>query len=154
MGLFHRNKDSDTITVATGESARQTRLTKLVGDNQKLDDALSNFLLLDPGRTTSLGDVNSFISKGDAAKSSGDKLVACVNYEIAARIALCGQNKNDVVKCLILADEVLAKETHKTILANIDDVLRIAKEYYGIQWNEKMTTSNIPAIITVAPLAV
>jgi len=54
--------------------------------------------------------------------------VACVNYEIAARIALCGQNKNDVVKCLILADEVLAKETHKTILANIDDVLRIAKD--------------------------
>jgi hypothetical protein len=156
MGLFHRNKQPEIIDVEREETVNRTRLTKLVGNNQKLDEALSNFLLLDPERTISkLGDLDSFMSKGDAAKSRGDNLVACVNYEVAARIALCEQNKDGVVRCLILADEVRAKETHKTILANIDEGLRITKEYYGVRWNgKKTTTSDFPTIITIAPHAI
>ncbi len=132
MRLFHRKEQKESIKVQKEEPVQQTYLKNLPGNNQKLYEALSNFLLADPERQVfQLGTVNSFISKGDVEKANGNNLMACVNYEIAARVEIYKQNKDSVTKCLTLADEVFPKETHKTILANMDEVLRIAREYHG-----------------------
>ena len=72
-----------------------------------------------------LGETDSVLAKGDAARASGEKLMARVNYEIAAKIEIYKQNKDSVEKCIGLAKEVTENEdSHRallqTMLANIE----------------------------------
>ncbi|MDG6998661.1 MAG: hypothetical protein JRN15_06050 [Nitrososphaerota archaeon] len=74
--------------------------------------------------------MESIIQAGDSAKANGDNLMARVNYETAARIALYEQNKDEVIRCVTLAEQAQPRELHKTLLSKIDKVMTISHRYY------------------------
>jgi len=121
-----------------GHSKSDLRLRQLAPNDEKLYLALENFLLADPKTQIPNfgGDSDSLIEKGDEARSRGNKMMARANYETAAKIAIFKQNRDRAIRFLALAEEVTEtedtkhSELHKTILANMDKVLRISKEYY------------------------
>jgi hypothetical protein len=113
------------------------RLRELV-KNDEMYYAIELFLLGDPARQIEqLGGVDSLLKMGEEAKSEADPVKARYSYETAAKIELYRQNKEGLRKCLVLAQEVTEEEDkhftfQETILDNIDEVLRISKEYYQI----------------------
>jgi hypothetical protein len=99
--------------------------------------AIEYYLLGDPKRQIEqLGDIDGILKRGDEAKQNNDSTKARYSYETAAKIELYRGEKESLRKFLILAQEVTS-ETDKyskfqqTILDNIDETLRIAKEYYN-----------------------
>jgi len=111
-------------------------LKDLVPNAPEFYEALEYFLLGDPERQISqLGEPDSLLTKGDTARAAGDNLHARVEYESAAKIAIYEQNKEAAKKFLVLAEEVSDNEKysgfHRTLLKDIDQVVRIAKAYYG-----------------------
>jgi len=112
-----------------------SRLKEFIPNDEKLFTALQNFLLADPERQLAmLGTTDSLLAKGDAAKASGDKLVARMNYETAAKIEIYKQNKDTAEKSIRLANEVTEpndphKASYEAMLGNIDEVLRVSKLY-------------------------
>ncbi|MDH2901458.1 MAG: hypothetical protein PXY39_10850 [archaeon] len=111
------------------------RLKELV-QSDEMYYALELFLLGDPKRQIEqLGDVDSLLSKGDQAKSADDHVKARYNYETAAKIEMYRQNKEGLRKCLVLSQEVTEENDkhfafQRTILDNLDEVLRVSKQYY------------------------
>jgi hypothetical protein len=133
-----READSEE-TLKRKEAARvyeDIRLHELA-PNDEMYDAMENFLLGDPkGQIETLGSEAVVIERGDSAKSGGHGLIARAEYETAAKIAIYNQNKEAAVKALNLAMEVTDSTTQhwnfqKTILAEIDEFLRIARDYYS-----------------------
>jgi len=115
------------------------RLRSLIGTNDHMYDAMENFLLGDPERQISqLGGADSMVAKGDEAKSKGAYLFARSSFEIAAKLEIYQRNRENAKKYLLLAQEVTQKEDLEhieilnTLLANMEMVMRIAREYYGI----------------------
>lgn len=107
---------------------------RLVANDQKMYLAMQNFLLLAPDRQIpQLGEVSSLLARGDTAKASGNNLEARADYETAAKIEIYNQNKESARSCLILAEAVSEEQQHhefqETMLADIDEVLRISKAY-------------------------
>jgi hypothetical protein len=97
---------------------------------------MQTFLLGDPERQLPmLGSTDTLLAKGDQEKANGEKLRARMNYETAAKVEIYKQDKEGVEKCLRLAIEVTENEDRKallnTMLANLDEVLRISKLYSG-----------------------
>ena len=96
---------------------------------------MQNFLITSPGRQIpQLSGVDSLVAKGDAAKSAGKNLEARVHYETAVRIEIFEQHRESARNCLELADGVSENapqhhEFHKTMLANMDEVLRVSKAF-------------------------
>src|ERR1700730_7574244 len=77
-----------------------SRLKDFIPNDEKMFVALQNFLLADPERQVAmLGDTDLLVTKGDAAKARGDKLVARMSYETAAKIEIYKQNKESAEKC-------------------------------------------------------
>jgi hypothetical protein len=112
------------------------RLRQLVRTDE-MYKAIEYFLLGDPVRQIAqLGDVGGLLKTGDEAKQNNDSTKSRYSYETAAKIELYRGEKESLRKFLILAQEVTS-ETDKyfkfqqTILDNIDDALRIAKDYYN-----------------------
>jgi hypothetical protein len=111
------------------------RLRELVPSDD-LYEAMENFLLGDPeNQIAQLGDVDSVMQKGDEENSKGQKLMARAQYETSAKIALYNRDEEAARKSLELASQVTdPKDKHnflqKTILQNLDAVLRISGEYY------------------------
>ncbi len=111
------------------------RLKALVSD-EDMYYAMENFLLADPERQIPLlGDMESLISKGDEAKSTGSKVIARTNYETAAKIEIYKQNKEGAKRCLGLAQQVTDEgdkhlDYQRKLMENLDEVLRVSKAYY------------------------
>jgi hypothetical protein len=105
--------------------------------NEQVYKALQNFLLADPERQIpQLGGSESQLAEADATRMSGDVAVARGKYETAAKIEIFNQNKEQARKYIEMADEVTEesdtfhKDIHKTLLSDMDGVMRIAKDYY------------------------
>jgi len=111
------------------------RLRELV-PNDDLYDAMENFLLGDPdNQVAQLGDVDSVLTKGDEEARKGQNLMARAQYETSAKIAIYELDVERSKKSLELASKVTdPKDKHaamqRTIIQNLDAVLRISKEYY------------------------
>ena len=112
-----------------------SRLKDIVVDDQRLYFAMQNFLLTSPQRQLPLLDeVSLLVTKGDVAKAAGKNLEARADYETAARIEIFEQHKESARTCLELADGVSENasqhhEFHQTMLANMDEVLRISRDF-------------------------
>ncbi|MGI0090707.1 MAG: hypothetical protein ACREBS_03270 [Nitrososphaerales archaeon] len=125
--------------VSLDQSSSSSRLKDLVGNNPQMYFALQNFLLQSPEtQVPRLGEVNLLVAMGDSARASGNTISAGVDYETAAKIEIYRQNKDSARNCLLLAEEVSEKgqphyEFQKTMLANMDEVLRISKAYHEFE---------------------
>jgi hypothetical protein len=104
--------------------------------NDEIYEAMENFLLGDPeNQIELLGNTNEILGKADEAKSKGEDLIARAQYETLAKIAIYKQNRKLAQKSLDLAGSVTnPSDRHtrmqKTILANLDQVIQIARDYY------------------------
>jgi hypothetical protein len=108
--------------------------------DRDLSIALEHYLLSDPERqTTQFSGVDSLLSAANKAENEGDTSKACSDYEYAARIEIYQQNKDSAKKCIILAERVTKTDedraTHKTLLDNMDEIMRLSKEYYALKRN-------------------
>jgi hypothetical protein len=114
-------------------------LGDLVPDNPVLLEALEYFLLGSPERQlVQLGDLGSLRTKAEKAKAKGDRTLARINYESAAKVALYEDRPTDFKESLLRANEVTDKNEryfgfHRTLLQNLVEVRRIADEFYS-QW--------------------
>ncbi len=112
-------------------------------DDPKMYAALQNFLIVDPERQLPLLDnVSTLLAKGNAAKDQGYDQAARANYEVAAKIEIYKQNKEGAASLLVLAEGVSDKlekhfEYQETMLADMDKVLRISKEYQTLPLRSK-----------------
>jgi len=113
------------------------RLEALIPDDRRLFVAMQYFLLASPARQLSqLGDVESLRRSGDQSKTAGDDLMARINYENAAKIALYEGDETAFETLLRLADSISGGqgefgEYHRTLLIDVEKDVRIAKEYYS-----------------------
>jgi hypothetical protein len=124
------NEKETKITEKTNERLRD------LAPNDELYEAMENFLLGDPkNQIPQLGDPAEILGKEDSTASKGEDLIARAQYETLAKVAIYKQEPELVKKSL---DEA-AKATNpadrharmqKTIQNNMDEVLRIAREYY------------------------
>jgi hypothetical protein len=138
MTLFGNGKKSSQVIkqITTEQPAKKIGLKDFIPNNEKLYDALQTFLLGDPKRQLPLlGSVDSLLEKANEQRANGENLQARLNYETAAKIELYRQNKEGLEKFLRLANEMSRngernKPLIETMLANVDEALRISKEYY------------------------
>ncbi len=111
-----------------------------VADSTELTDdefheVVRHYLLAEPERQIEqLGRVETLLADAERVGEKGQRTLARVNYELAAKIEIYNQNKEGAEKCLRLAEKVTDKEqdhrAHKMMLGRIDDVLRISNEYH------------------------
>jgi hypothetical protein len=134
MTLFGGKKQKTVIQQQVPVTP-SSRLRDFIPNDENMFVALQNFLLADPERQVAmLGETDILVAKGNAAKGRGDKLVARMSYETAAKIEIYKQNKESAEKCIRLANEVTEdNDPHriadKTMLGNMEEVLRISKLY-------------------------
>ncbi len=135
MNIFHRRNRSETSLIQKQPDQSVSRLKDIVGNNQKMYEAMETFLLASPERQLpQLGEVSSLLAKGDLAKEIGNNMEACADYETAVKIEIYKQNEDSARSCLISADGVSEKDQrnhnfHETMLADMDEVMRISKAY-------------------------
>jgi hypothetical protein len=136
-GFFHKPTKQEAITLqkVLPDESSSLRLKGLVTNNQRMYYALQNFLLVAPERQIPrLGEVSLLLARGDAFRAKGNNMAARVDYETAAKIEIYKQNKDSARNCLVRAQEVSEKEQshhefQETMLADMDEVLRISKTY-------------------------
>jgi hypothetical protein len=135
MTFFGNKKKTPKQTVQQVVVTPSSRLKDFIPNDEKMFAALQNFLLADPERQVAmLGATDSLLAKGDAAKAKGDKLVARMNYETAAKIEIYKQNRDTAEKSIRLANEVserndLHRASYETMLGNMNEVMRVSKLY-------------------------
>jgi hypothetical protein len=118
------------------EAKASSPLNQLVPEHDdKLYQAMEHFLLLEPERQVNqLGGIDALAEDGAKNKERGNYTMARIAYENAAKIAIYQQNKEAARKYLLLADEVTEKdedkEIHRRMLDDMDNVLRISREYH------------------------
>jgi hypothetical protein len=110
-------------------------LLKEEAPNEKLENALENYLLADPKRQiTQLGGVEILIQEAEKSEIAGLSTVAASKYELAAKIEIYEQNTEETKKFLGLADQTLKDpsrhEIHRVLLSNLDQVMHISSDYY------------------------
>jgi len=104
--------------------------------NDQIYEAMENFLLGDPeNQIQLLGTEDEILSTGDEAKNKGEDLIARAQYETMAKVAIYKQDPELARKSLDLATLVTnPADRHarmqKTIQNNMDQVIKIAKDYY------------------------
>jgi hypothetical protein len=109
---------------------------KDLSPNDQIYEAMENFLLGDPeSQLETLGEPSEIIRQGDEAKGKNEDLIARAQYETAAKVAIYNQNPELTKKSLELAGSVTSPtdrhaRMQKTILANLDQIIGIAKDYY------------------------
>lgn len=140
MNLFGNGKNkSDKESTFQVQAPRRVTLEDLVPNNEKLLSALQTFLLGDPKRQIPLlGTINSLLLKGEQDKARGEILRARINYETAAKIEIYNRNKEGAEKFLRLADGVAERASPyqaiiETMLTDLDEVMRVSKQYYDSQ---------------------
>ena len=136
---FHHSQRLEPVQLLV--QSNSSRLKDIVANNRGLYFAMQNFLIISPERQIpQLGGVSLLVARGDAAKAVGKNLEARVDYETAARIEIFKQNKENARNCLKLADGVSENssqhhEFHETMLADMDEVLRVSKAFQSIATN-------------------
>src|SRR5712692_6350413 len=102
MNSFRRTPTLETIKPQEERLASSSLLLKsLVANDQKMYAALQNFLLADPKRQILLlGEVDSLVANGNAARVKGNNQTARADYETAAKIEIYKQNKDSARSCL------------------------------------------------------
>ena len=135
-GKIEREKETRIIE-KTNE-----RLKELVPDDN-LYEAMENFLLGDPeNQIPQLGVPAEILANGDEESNKGEDLMARAKFETSAKVALYKQEPSMVKKSLELAIKVTnPNDKHArmqtTILDNLNQVIRIARDYYKTK--EKVT---------------
>jgi hypothetical protein len=135
--FFHRANKQEAVALqrVVPDQSSSMRLKGLVANNQKMYFALQTFLLAGGEKQISqLGEASSLLARGHAYRAKGNYPAARINYQTAAKIEIYKQNKDSAINCLVRAEEVSKKElTHhefqETMLADMDEVLRISKAY-------------------------
>ena len=136
MTLFGKKNSQVVKQVAVEQVPKKITLKDLVPNNEKLYEALQTFLLADPKRQLPLlGSTDLLLARGNEERANGDNSKARFDYETAAKIELYNQNKEEFGKFLRLANETSAngergKDLLETMLAKLDEAMRISKEYY------------------------
>ncbi len=114
---------------------------------------MENFLLGDPeNQIPQLGVPADIIAKWSQQPNKGVNLMTRAEYETAAKVAIYEQDPNLVRNSLELASSVTnPNDRHarmqKTILDNLNDVIRIASDYYK---TKQKVTSEEEAVIASA----
>jgi hypothetical protein len=138
--FFHKATKQEALTLqrVVPDESSSLRLKGLVANNQRMYYALQSFLLVAPERQIPrLGEVSLLLARGDAFRANGNNMAARVDYETAAKIEIYKQNKDSARNCLVRAQEVSEKEQshhefQETMLADMDEVLRISKGYQSV----------------------
>jgi hypothetical protein len=122
------------------ENAKNQKLDNLVKEeasNEKLYNALENFLLADPERQIpQLGEIQGQLAEAEAAKNEGENEVVRGKYETAAKIEIYKRDREAASKNIDLAEkftapeDALHHEIHKTLLSHMDEVMQISADYY------------------------
>jgi hypothetical protein len=120
-----------------GDVHSNVDLKSLIPNNPKLLEAMEYFLLASPERQLGqLGDLDNVRKTAEQSQQSGNLLMARINYESAAKIALYEENKGAFQDMLSSAQKVTPPEEkygeyHTTLLNNIDTAMQVAKQYYS-----------------------
>jgi hypothetical protein len=144
------NEEEEEANENMKASDRASPLRQLVskeGGDEEMYYAMERFLLLDPKRQIELlGGIEALRAEGDLAKAGGNLTKARISYENAAKVALYMQDKDAALKYLLAADEVSEKEeqrrTHNKLLKNIEEALRISKEYYSRKDHKELRSAD------------
>jgi hypothetical protein len=129
------------------------RLRKLTPDD-RMYEAMENFLLGDPqSQIQLLGTKDEILGKAEEAQSKGEDLIARAQYETMAKVAIYQQDPALTKKSLDLASKVTdPSDRHatmqKTIEDNVDQVIKIARDYY--QTKEKITAETEAEVTATA----
>jgi hypothetical protein len=134
--LRRESKLEQEVEEEQANPPQRPSLEKLVAKDRDLYQALEFFLLASPKRQLMQeGEPASIKEVADEARLSGNNLSARINYESAAKMALYEQDREALKELLELADGVTNVERfrgyHRAILQNLDEAIRIAKEYYS-----------------------
>jgi hypothetical protein len=136
---FHHTQTLEPVKLLV--QSNSSRLKDIVANNQRLYFAMQNFLITSPERQIpQLGGFSLLVAKGDAAKAVGKNLEARADYETAARLEIFEQHKESARNCLELAEGVSENpsshhEFHETMLADMDEVLRVSKVFQSSATN-------------------
>jgi hypothetical protein len=109
-------------------------------------EAMENFLLGNPeSQLQMLGTKEELKGKGDEAKSKNEDLIARAQYETMAKVAIYKQDPELVKESLELASEVTnPSDRHakmqRTIEGNLDEIMKIARDYYQTKEEIKAET--------------
>ena len=111
-------------------------LEKFVPKGSSLYEAIEFVLLGSPRRQMMQnGDSISLEKVADDSAKARDRVGARINYESAARVALYERDRERFRRMVERAEEFTSdgqrfSMLHKTLLENLNDILRIATEYY------------------------
>ncbi len=112
-------------------------LEALVANGMALHDAMEYFLLLNPReQVAQLGEPEDLKRTADEARASGDKILARIDYECAAKIALYRQRRDMFLSMLSPAEKVTPPNQrfstfHRVLMRESDAAFRIAKDFYS-----------------------
>ena len=132
-----RQSEAGVETVQEELSRSTPELQRYVPEDGALYRAMEFFLLLNPEeQALRLGEPDALKLSADEAKASGNHLLARINYESAAKIALFRQNRTQFTSMVSLADQVTPADQefaalHRTLLRETDAAMRVARDYYG-----------------------
>lgn len=140
---FFRGRSKATKRVVI-PSFELVDLRRLCGNDDRLFEAMSYFLLLDPAdQERQIGSSQQLSESGAKALRDGNKSKARIDYEFAAKLALCHQDRTVAVKMLELADQASVGESetkramHCTLLAKLDVAMDVAEQYYKHRYNSR-----------------
>jgi hypothetical protein len=140
------------------ELALETSVRDLCGGDKELYDALEHFLLFNPKMILeNMGNVPFWLARGDTAKSSGNNLIAAMDYEMAARIA-CYEEDKETTKNALSSAQSLNPNTEEAaldriLLSKLDKVFEISKVHYNtISKAEDEIGSSVETRILTAPI--
>ena len=136
MTFFGSKRKSQATPQIQEQIPHKQTLKDFVPD-EKLYTALQTFLMgYSSGRLPMLGTVDSLLLKADLEKANGERFKARLDYETAARIEIYRLDKGETERFLALSRDMTENcESNRvvieTMLANVDEVLRISKLYYS-----------------------
>ncbi len=135
MKLFGRRRKAALAQKAESERTVQDPLLILSHGDREMYDAMSRFLLLKPEeQIPQLGSTEQLLQKSNEAIGKGDLTVARVDLETATRIEMYNGNAEKVKtllnKALDLHENLAHEKELRILLSNLDQAMRIAKEYY------------------------
>ena len=132
MNLIRRGREAAAKTEPT--PVAQDSLSVLCQGDEELHYAMSYFLYLKPEEQIArIGAPELQVQTAMEAMERGDRTMAVVDYETAARIELYRGNKENVRMYLEKAQGLQdgdGRERLATLLSNLEKVMTIAKRYY------------------------
>lgn len=134
--LHRENKVEQEVEQEQSKPIHRPKLEDFVRKGQDLYEAMEFFILASPKRQALQdGSSASLRKQGDEARQAGNNILARINYESAAKLALYEQDRESLKTLLEMADEVTKverfKNYHHVLLRNLDQVMKIAKDYYA-----------------------